>query len=104
MVRKFAFDSSGYLLPSLEVDQVEEIGGQIDAAKLSLRECARVRLPDKEGKYRDELTQEAEIGLDETGNLEEQRIAVETKARELRASFYAEATRLGGCDYQETTP
>lgn len=67
-----------------------------------------VRLPDAEKKYRDELTQEAEVSIDESDltlghspNLEEVASIVQGKALELRRSFYREANRLGGADYQE---
>ena len=67
-----------------------------------------VRLPDAEKKYRDELTQEAEVSIDEsdTGfpspSLDEMISAVRCKVQELRGSFYCEAQRLGAADYQET--
>jgi len=67
-----------------------------------------VRLPDAEKKYRDELTQEAEVSIDEsdsqpqTFNIEELTAIAQGRALELRRSFYREANRLGAADYQET--
>ena len=68
-----------------------------------------VRLPDAEKKYRDELTQEAEVSIDESDltlahspSLEELSATVQGKALELRRSFYREANRLGAANYQET--
>ena len=66
-----------------------------------------VRLPDAEKKYRDELTQEAEVSIDESSlgkspSLEELTAIAQGKALELRRSFYLEANRLGAANYQET--
>ena len=67
-----------------------------------------VRLPDTEKKYRDELTPEVEVSVDESDlplghspSLEEIASTVQGKALELRRSFYREANRLGAADYQE---
>jgi hypothetical protein len=74
---------------------------------VSIRIRLNVRLPDAEKKYRDELTQEAEVSLDETDaglqslSLDELVAAARCKALELRSSFYQEAHRLGAADYQE---
>jgi hypothetical protein len=69
----------------------------------TIRVRLNVRLPDAEGKYRDEMTQEAEISLDEQpgASLEELTERAQSKVQELRNGFYREACRLGAADYQE---
>ena len=76
------------------------------AATVTVRYRLNVRLPDAEKKYRDELTQEAEIQLNEESegtkiDVDELTRRVLTKARELRDGFYVEAKRLGATDYTE---
>jgi len=76
------------------------------ASTVTVRYRLNVRLPDAEKKYRDELTQEAEIQLNEETNVtkfdvEELTRRVLTKAKELRDGFYVEAKRLGATDYTE---
>jgi len=76
------------------------------ASTVTVRYRLNVRLPDAEKKYRDELTQEAEIQLNEETNvtkfdIEELTRRVLTKAKELRDGFYVEAKRLGATDYTE---
>jgi hypothetical protein len=70
---------------------------------VTIRTRLNVRLPDAEKKYRDELTQEVEISLDEQPeqSLEMLTEKAKVKVQELRRSFYAEASRLGGADYRE---
>jgi hypothetical protein len=75
-------------------------------AAVTVRFRLNVRLPDGERKWRDEITQEAEIQLDEVAegvqsSLEELSIRALNKAEELRRGFYAEAKRLGAADYTE---
>ena len=76
------------------------------ASTVTVRYRLNVRLPDAEKKYRDELTQEAEIQLNEETegtklDVDELTRRVLTKARELRDGFYVEAKRLGATDYTE---
>jgi hypothetical protein len=76
------------------------------AAVVTVRYRLNVRLPDAEKKYRDELTQEAEIQLNEESEgtklgVEELTRRVLAKAEELRDGFYVEAKRLGATDYTE---
>jgi len=78
------------------------------AAFVTVRYRLNVRLPDAERKYRDELTQEAEIQLNEEAEgtelgVEELTRRVLAKAEELRDGFYVEAKRLGATDYTEET-
>ncbi len=74
---------------------------------ITYRVRLNVRLPDAEKKYRDELTQEAEVSLDESDpqmqgcGLEDLAAAAQKKTLELRSSFYREAKRLGAADYAE---
>ena len=76
------------------------------AATVTVRYRLNVRLPDAEKRYRDELTEEAEIQLNEEAggaglDVEELTGRALTKADELREGFYAEAERLGAADYTE---
>lgn len=80
------------------------------SATVTIRFRLNVRLPDKEGKYRDELTQEGEISLTDAfdygvvksaSDLTQLIEGSKVKAEELRANFYKEAKRLGACDYTE---
>jgi len=76
------------------------------AAFVTVRYRLNVRLPDAEKKYRDELTQEAEIQLNEETEgiklgVEKLTRKVLAKAKELRDGFYVEAKRLGATDYTE---
>jgi len=73
---------------------------------VTVRFRLNVRLPDGERKWRDELTQEAEIQLDEAiesvqSSLEGLSTRALNKAEELRKNFYAEAKRLGAANYTE---
>ena len=73
-------------------------------AVVTVRYRLNVRLPDAEKKYRDELTQEAEIQLnEETEHLDFEELTQRTltKAQQLRDGFYQEAKRLGATDYTE---
>ena len=73
-------------------------------AVVTVRYRLNVRLPDAEKKYRDELTQEAEIQLnEETEHLDFEELTKRTlaKAQQLRDGFYKEAKRLGATDYTE---
>lgn len=64
--------------------------------KVTFRTRVNGRLPDPQGKYRDEITQEATIELEGDGAIE----VVETRMKEIRAKFYVELTRLGGKNYE----
>lgn len=59
------------------------------------------RIPDKEGKYRDEITQEAEFSITETGDGGPINNTVQEAIKKERELIYAEIKRLGGCDYRE---
>jgi len=58
------------------------------------------RLPDPDGKYRDEITQEATIEL-EVNKLDFGIIAqAEREIDKIHDAFYSELNRLGGYNYQ----
>ncbi len=63
--------------------------------KVTLRTRINGRIPDPQGKYRDEITQEVTIETEEEA-LE----AVEAQITEVRSRFYKELKRLGGYDYE----
>ena len=73
---------------------------------MSARVTERVRLlgrvPDPEKKYRDELTQEAEVELtgDDLNIIQE---AVDRKVQEIRAQFTRRLADLGGAEYKEAS-
>jgi hypothetical protein len=59
------------------------------------------RIPDKEGKYRDEIAQDVELSISitdkDTAGITEQ---LDQKLNEKRDLIYKEINRLGGSDYQ----
>jgi len=79
--------------------------------KIVLRTRLNGRLPDPQGKYRDEITQEATVELDITDiNSYEEHVPKEfddlvevakTRMDILRAGFYKELKRVGGHNYAE---
>lgn len=58
------------------------------------------RIPDPDGKHRDEITQEATIEIEDETNMTII-ASIENIMREIRGKFYAELNRLGGYNYQE---
>jgi acyl carrier protein phosphodiesterase len=63
--------------------------------RVTIRTRLNGRLPDPQGKYRDEITQEVTIEQEE--ELIED---VEAKMKEIRTKFYAELKRMGGHNYE----
>ena len=76
--------------------------------KVTIRTRLNGRLPDPQGKYRDEITQEAtiEIGNEEMlyddESLEVVVAGAEKEMKLIKARFYAELARLEGKNYQES--
>jgi hypothetical protein len=71
--------------------------------KVTFRTRLNGRLPDPQGKYRDEITQEAtvEIDLNEVYPTFDDMIQVaEARMDILKSKFYKELARLGGCSYE----
>ncbi len=70
--------------------------------KITLRTRLNGRLPDPQGKYRDEITQEATIEFEDDDLRMDVAIeAVKEQLAVVRAQFYAELGRLGGVNYAE---
>ena len=79
--------------------------------KIVLRTRLNGRLPDPQGKYRDEITQEATVELD-VADMSLDRVhthtdldalinVAETRINALRNGFYKELNRVGGHDYAD---
>ena len=77
--------------------------------KIVLRTRLNGRLPDPQGKYRDEITQEATVELDVEDmsfdtkhtheNFDDLIKVAETRMNALKAGFYTELARLEGKNY-----
>jgi hypothetical protein len=74
--------------------------------RVTVRYRINARIPDKDDKYRDEITQE--ITLEDDYDLEHMNFPkfveqVKAEADKVKHEFYAEINRLGGYDYREIT-
>lgn len=70
--------------------------------KVAFRVRLNGRIPDPQDKYRDEITQEATIELEENHFDFNLIYLVEEQIVKIHEAFYAELNRLGGYNYQET--
>ena len=70
--------------------------------KVIFRTRLNGRIPDPQDKYRDEITQEATIEVEDEDGLEEDVILkAQERMDEIKAIFYTELARLGGKNYAE---
>ena len=68
--------------------------------KVILRTRLNGRLPDPQGKYRDEITQEATIEVENADVISEELISkAQERMDKIKATFYVELARLEGKNY-----
>ena len=78
-------------------------GRSVQKIRIVVRYRINARLPDKDGKYRDEITQEitVEDSLDTDHKVLHKLIEeVKAEADKVKTQFYEELNRLGGYDYR----
>ena len=67
--------------------------------KITLRTRLNGRLPDPQGKYRDEMTQEATIEFEHDGPMDVVIEEVKGRLDAIRRQFYEELARVEGKNY-----